>query len=293
MDHEAKTKSGSNTIAFAKFDTVNKDTIENLTRYFLFRLIPDVHTNQHPLRWDVNRETILYSYPFHLHQVSWSLNRVPINALRPGWLDSQYCIDRSKIMALRARDSRAENLFSESYGGLEPIVWASIGIRGWNEGDTVMRDGLGMLSKPWSTDTFFDFVARNDREIELFYVIDGKLTRWLYDGKDWSLEKYMTVELDGPFLVYKKGEALVTERDGKWCRIEGLTDKTQRVIPFAAVVENEPLTLIETGDGEIQFFQAGRKLYDAQGATVTTLAKRPKTADLARLALDAVQSARR
>ena len=114
----------------------------------------------------------------------------------------------------------------------------------------------------------FDFQPVADTQIWLFMTIDGRLSKWFYDGKEWAHKRTYDLQIDGEFMVLEGGTVLVAVQDNRWCAFSGFEDGEAKVAPIAEVDDHEPMTVVDDVDAKRSFLHFKDTLYDAEGRAV-------------------------
>ena len=256
--------------ALAEIPNVSGHDATAAVYYYLFGVARGgVSTHSSPLRWDLTEGMVFSTYHLpRVHQrVGPMLFRYPRNALVSGPDDGRDSLDRSKLS--QGSDSPT-GLPPPNYIGLGPIRAAYMGIDGWQVGDEPIQDGLHISSKEIPI-VHYDVRALDDARVELYMTVSDKLSRWLFDGEKWTLAKNYSAIINGPFLVYKEGNAIVAEKDGHWCIIESLDNKNPEIRQIVKRVPDEPLVLVEDLAAGRNYFQQQGKLYDENAAAIWSM----------------------
>lgn len=139
---------------------------------------------------------------------------------------------------------------------------------------------------------FYDIQAVDKEKIELFLTVDGGLTKWLFNGKEWRILKHYDFRLEGEFLAFDQGRSLVFERDGKWSVMRNIDDADSEVRALVNRVENEPLILVEDIVSQTNHFIDRDRLVDENGKEIVRL-RQGGSRDRIRNAVQAVVDRRR
>ena len=137
----------------------------------------------------------------------------------------------------------------------------------------------------------YDIRAVNDTVIELFMTVDQRLTKWVYDGKQWKHLRNYPIEIKGEFLVCQDGRSLVTERDGNWSVVE--FEAAEPI--FKAITErvpDQPLTLVEDTVEKQTYFEHRGDVFDKAGVKVWAAPSGLKRNDRAQALVDFVRTRR-
>lgn len=239
---------------------------EESSYYYLFGIAQTaICTNCSLTRWDVTDAVVFATYEFPIiHQRTGPvLFRYPRSALISR-ADGRDCLDRSN---LGPESNLPGGLPAPNYIGIAPIRAAYMAFDGWKIGDEPIQDGLHVSSKGIPV-IHYDIRALNDVQIELYMTLDGKLSKWLYDGVKWTLREEFTVEIEGPFFVRGTGSSLVAERNGEWCVIGPLDAEDPEVIRIIEKDAKQPLFLIEDMHAKKDYFSQGNRLMDDRGRVI-------------------------
>ena len=161
--------------------------------------------------------------------------------------------------------------------GLEPIGAYHLGLSGWKLGDMPLQSGLRM-ARAAPKQICYDFCALDDVRLELYMTADGKLSRWLFDGEEWTLRENYSVKVDGPFLICNGGKGIVTKRENIWCLVGDLSEKQAKVQRIVKSSPDEPFTLVEDKVTGIDYFEYRGVLYDENGVDLCPI---PRDTDAA------------
>lgn len=260
---------GPGTPALAEIPNVSGGNARGGVYYYLFGVVRRVSTSGSPLRWDVSNGMVFctrQSRPAHLH-LGPVLSRYPTNALISGPDDGRDSLDRSKLG--QGTDSPT-GLPPPNYIGLGPIRAAYMGLDGWQVGDEPIQHGLHTSSNGIPV-VHYDVRALDDVRVELYMTVNGKLSRWLFDGEKWTLAKNYSAIINGPFLVCKEGNAIIAEKDAHWCIIEPLDNRNPAIRQIVKRVPGEPLVLVEDLIAGRNYFQQQGKLYDENAAAIWSM----------------------
>lgn len=264
---------GPMTPALVTFQIVKAgEAAETVQFYYLFG-VAQVSTKDVPLRWDVRGDTLFCTSKNLLPNTAPALLRYPVTALvtGPDWADA---LDRSK---LGDPNDTSDGLPAPNYASLSPIGAVNRGIEGWEEGDALVKEGLHVLRSGVPV-LHYDIRALDDARIELYMTVNGKLSRWLFERKMWTLQKYYTGEIEGKFLICDDGESIVAKRDGAWCLFGELEAKQPTIRRIVRSSLDEQLTLVEDKVTGINYFEYGGALHNENGVDVCPI---PRDTDAA------------
>jgi hypothetical protein len=255
---------------------------ESVKRFHLFGMTarPPFYPPLRAVRWDAGDDVIyaLREFPSPAGPPKARVLRFPKNALveRDEFLDP---LDRGSLPPAR---TSPKSWKAPHYVDIEPVHSAMVGVIPAAE-----RSGMHDAS-----DIHYDIRALDAERLELYMTADGKLQRWLFDGKEWTLQKDYAAEIKGPFLVCGEGNAAVAECDGQWCLIEPLDADEPALHPIVPRVEDEALLVIEDRVTGKTYFEQGYTLYDDRGRILRALPRVPNTPTKVTVISDFVRSLR-
>lgn len=243
-----------------------------------------------PLRWALSNKMIFVTREFRgvPPEAPWLL-RYPLEALviRP---DGTTEIEWSKF---KRRDPplRADLGPRLDYTILAPIAWTRMGLEGWKEGDGLVVDGL-RASQAGIPIVHYDVRALDDVRVELYMTVNGKFSKWVFDGKKWTLSTNYPRRINGPFLICNGGSALVAEVDGHWCLVRSFDKQTAEVSQIAKKTDNEPFVLVEDIVARKNYFQYKGTLYDENRVQVSAVPSGSNRLNQLKSVVDSVRSRR-
>jgi hypothetical protein len=243
-------------------------------RYYVLGVNGNAYRRDEPFRWGISEEAVFCTFSLpHVHQrIGPTILRFPRQFLVAGPDDGRSAIDQKR---LGNRFSSPNGSPAPNYVGLSPVHAALMGFEGWKIGDLPLGDGVQM-SKKGHPKVSYDIHGLDASRIELYMTVDGKLSRWLFDGKEWTLRENYAIEIEGPFLVCEQGKSLVTARDGRWCLLKGIDTENPSVTPIIDVSETNPLRLIEDRSARKAFLELGGDLFDTSGKRIARIPKSVK-----------------
>ena len=244
--------------------------------YYLFGINKVTYRSDEPVRWSATDGAIFttYSFPLIHQRTGPMILRYAKNLLvvRPD--DGRGAIDLTKA---EERHRSISGSLPPNYVGLTPMWAALMRIGGWRIGDEPLCDGLRKSTGAIPT-IHYDIRPLDDERIELYMTVNGKLSRWLFDGEKWTLRENYTVNIDAPFLIFNGGKGIVTKRENIWCLVGDLSEKQAKVQRIVKSSPDEPFTLVEDKVTGIDYFEYGGVLYDENGVDVCPI---PRDADAA------------
>jgi len=199
------------------------------------------------------------------HLVLWPA-RYPLGSPQSAWLM------RFKLHELRAAPGPAIEGAKQNGGGA--------GVQGVGSPPVFLRPVAGPKSRhfvdedgterllPNIPEVHYDFRALDDESLDLVVAVDGRLSRWLFEGEEWRQRRTYNFRVDGEFMILEDGASLVAQREDRWCVFSGFEEGEAKVTPIVAVDGNEPMTVVDDVDAKRSFLHYRDGLYDAEGHVV-------------------------
>lgn len=204
----------------------------------------------------------------------------------------RFFVGRSEGCRERAGPTKLipSGLGTPRYTWLSPLSSNRAGVVSWENADSTAHARFPAHER---VQTFhYDFRAIDGIQLELFVTADGALSKWLFDGKTWKNEKFYDLQVTGEFMVWDRGESLVTERDGTWSLIRGIDRPNPVVRALVQRVDGEPLILVDDTVKRTTLFLHRDQIFDDESREVRRLARDRQPSERIRDAIDLAVSRR-
>lgn len=139
----------------------------------------------------------------------------------------------------------------------------------------------------------YDFRILKGEVAELYMTVDGVLSKWQHDGKEWVHKRNFNLVIDGEFVILDNGNAIVSLIDKEWCVIQDINGDDPTVHTIAQRVPDEPLVVIHDVGQEAEYFEHAGMLYDRTGQEIAELPDFANSAERMATLVEIVQSNRR
>lgn len=139
----------------------------------------------------------------------------------------------------------------------------------------------------------YDFLILKGEVAVLYMTVDGVLSKWQHDGKEWIHKRNFDLAVHGEFVVLDEGNAIVSLRDEEWCVVQDIAADDPVVHSIAPRVIGEPLVVIHDVGQRVEYLEHSGMVYDRTGKEILRLPESPTRAERMAALVELVQSNRR